>query len=99
MASIDIQHSVSIRSGFRIELGTIAMDASYPTNGESLSPGGDRGWWKAFVAPSAGYVPSWDAAAQKLKVYRQSAATGALTEVPNATDLSAVSFDVIGFRS
>jgi hypothetical protein len=44
------------------------------------------------VRPAGGYVPAWDKAAGVVRAYQQSAATGALTEVPNTTDLSAVNF-------
>jgi hypothetical protein len=44
------------------------------------------------VRPAAGYVPVWDKASGLVLAYQQSAATSALTEVPNATNLSAVNF-------
>jgi hypothetical protein len=67
------------------------FSASYPTGGEVWSPGAGILGSPAFVVlpiPKAGYVFEFDYAAGKLKAYRQTAATGPLVEVPNATDLS-----------
>lgn len=79
---------------------TVAWDSSYPTGGESLTPG-DCGlvssisdgeyWIEAW--PSKGYVPEYDKANKKMKLYWANypgAAAGALVEVTNATDVSAI---------
>lgn len=53
---------------------------------------------KAVVAlDGQGYVLGWDVADSKLKVYygNYDAADGALIEVPNATDLSGVTFTLL----
>jgi hypothetical protein len=42
-----------------------------------------------------GYVPSFNSSTKKLAMYQQSAATGQLTQVPNGTDLSALSFQLL----
>ena len=77
----------------------ILMDSSYPTGGEPITGPGTRGYLSMTLAASGGYVPEWDRAAQKLKVYRQSAATAPLAEVANAVDLSAVIFRGSAIRS
>lgn len=81
-----------------IVFGTIAFDSSYPTGGEAVDAPGDSGYHHLQVGPAGGYVGYWDKANQKLIAYQQSAATSALTQVPNTTDLSAVSFPFIGLR-
>src|SRR4051812_28547200 len=98
-ATLDVQKSISLQSGLRMEVGTISGDAAYPSGGWPISPGGSTGYWKAIVQASAGYVPEYDEAAQRLKVYRQrdpAAAGGAdiaLPEVANGTNLATVSWD------
>lgn len=80
-------------------LGTVTGDSSYPSNGWALDAPGDLGYSKFIPAGGGGgYVGQWDKTNQKLKAFRQSAATSALTEVPNTTDLSAVAFDFIAVR-
>jgi hypothetical protein len=44
------------------------------------------------VRPAAGYVAAWDKAAGVVRAYQQGAGAGALTEVANGIDLSAVLF-------
>lgn len=63
-------------------------DVNYPTNGWSIS--GLGGPALAVLGELPGYLARFDQAAQKLLLYRQTAATGALVEVPNNTDLSAL---------
>src|SRR5690242_12868530 len=67
----------------------VQLDTSYPTGGYAISNAqlGFTNVRVVFVTShSGGYVYEWSAG--HLKAYRQSAATGALTEVPNATSLS-----------
>lgn len=80
-----------------IEIGTVAFDNSYPTNGEAVTFGTNmREPLGAVLAPTAGYVFEYDAANKKIKAFRQKdpAAAGgadiALPEVGNTTDLSAL---------
>jgi hypothetical protein len=92
-----------------IALGTVTMSSSYDTGGSAADFGtgfgliGIRGSsttkepTMVFLQPSAGYVPEWVASSKKVKVYRQSAASSALTEVPSTTDLSAVTFNALLF--
>lgn len=75
--------------------GTVTFDSSYPTGGEAVvvsDLGLTRLDWLS-VSAGNGYLPVWDGSTTSPKVlmYRQSAATGALTEVPATTDLSATS--------
>src|SRR5436853_5232818 len=85
----------AIGDGWR-NIFTIAADSSYPTGGWPLTrqtlgfaATADPAF-NAQVENSSGYVLEYDHTNQKVKAYRQTAATGALAEVPNATDLSAV---------
>lgn len=81
--------------------GTMTWDSSYPTNGEAF----------AITAPvkietidyvqsnGGGYVGEWVKSTQKLKAMygdNNNAADGPLIEVPNATDLSAISMPFFG---
>lgn len=78
-------------------LGEFALDSSYPTGGYDISA-----LFSEFNAESsntnivilvgsrAGYVFDVDFTNKKLLAYRQTAATGALAEVANAVNLSAV---------
>lgn len=98
-ATLIEEQVIPIGQGMAIVLGTVAMDNSYATGGEALDAPGDRGYAKfALAGGGGGYVGQWDKAAQKVMAYRQTAATGALAEVPNTTDLAAVTFDFIAIR-
>lgn len=73
----------------------ITFDNSYVTGGEQISLSAlglgfaDR---ITISNPGQGYLCRWDGSrtAPKLLLYRQTAATGALVEVPNTTDVSTV---------
>ena len=74
-------------------IGTITFAGAdtYTTNGFDVSaqiPGSVE--YEDAKADSDGYVVRY-AGAGKFKLFRQTAATGALVEVPNATDVSAAS--------
>jgi len=73
---------------------SVAADNSYPTGGWALAKS-TLGYaatndpeFNVQAENSAGYVLEYDHTNSKLKAYRQTAATGALAEVPNTTDLS-----------
>jgi hypothetical protein len=76
--------------------GTVAFDASYPTGGEAFSKSAIG--LPATIAdirfdPSAGYVPVYDYANDKVLVYwgdNNNASDGPLVEVASTTDLSAL---------
>jgi hypothetical protein len=73
--------------------GTIAFASgdTYTTGGFDVSaqiPGSTE--YEIAVGSSAGYLVHY-AGGGKFQLFRQTAATGALVEVPNATDVSAAS--------
>lgn len=75
--------------------GTIAFDSSYPTNGESLpvSQIGLQTVDKMFIPSYKGYTFEWDGTNKKVKAYYADYSVntdGALIEVANAGDLSAL---------
>ena len=83
-----------IKDNLRIVEGTFAFDNSYPTGGETLT-GLAAELERASVvvfSNTAGYYLDWDAANQKVIAYygNYDAADGVLIQVPNTTDLSAV---------
>jgi hypothetical protein len=72
------------------EIAFLAAD-TYPTGGFDVSgqiPGSVE--YESAVGSSKGYLVHY-AGAGKFMLFRQTAATGALVEVPNATDVSAAS--------
>lgn len=79
----------------KVLTGTFDFDSSYPTGGEACDlsqyfKGDPLG---AIFAPKAGYVFEYDATNKKVKAYYadyDAAADGALIEVANTTNLSAV---------
>lgn len=87
--------------------GTIAFDASYPTNGELLllSQIGLSSVDQMKLFPYKGYVFEWDNTNKKIKVYygdNNNASDGPLVEVPNTTDISTldlVPFEAVGDES
>lgn len=73
---------------------TVAFDSSYPTGGEAIDAAGNRQFSSVWaVGGTGGYSFSWDRANQKLLAYysdNNNAADSAQIEVPNTTDLSAL---------
>jgi hypothetical protein len=98
MATLTEEKVIPLGQSEAVVLGTILMDSSYATGGEAIDAPGDLGYERWHAGASGGYVPFWDKANQKIMVYRQSAATSALTEVPPTTDLSAVTFYFTAYR-
>src|SRR4051812_13652486 len=83
--------AIPIGQGQALCFGTLLFDSSYPTGGEVIDATGDLGYSDFWITgTSSGYLASWAPSTQALIMYQQSAATSALTQVPNATDLSAV---------
>jgi hypothetical protein len=78
----------------RMIVGTVDFDSSYPTGGEvfDLSVIGAKSLYALMPLPKGGYVFEWNGnvTAPKILAYRQTAATSALVEVPNGTNLSTV---------
>lgn len=83
----------------------VTLSASYATGGDTvdfttLGLIGTRGIALVLAAPTnAGYVAWFDQTNKKVKMFQQSAATGALTEVPAATNLSAVVVRCVVFHA
>ena len=73
---------------------SIAFDASYPNpGGEAIDVAKNTRIDQMLISPSGGYVFEWDAANQKIKAYygdNNNAADGPLVEVPDTTNLSAL---------
>lgn len=80
----------------KIAVIDVTLSSSYATNGDTvdfttLGLVGTRGIAGVLAVPeNAGYVAWYDRTNKKIKMFQQSAATGALTEVPPTTNLSAV---------
>jgi hypothetical protein len=102
MAAVFTETSrIDLGSGNLLITGTLAMDSSYPTNGEALDlsgyfPGGSLWLFSADLVSSAGYLLAHDGgtpADGKIEVYYMdydAVADGVPVEIPNATDLSAI---------
>lgn len=92
MATLTETSAMSLGQSKALCFGTFAFDSSYPTGGEAFDAAGDVGYDNLWVtSTAAGYLATLDKTNQKIIMYQQSAATSALTEVPNATNLSTVS--------
>lgn len=92
-AVVTVNRSIELGGTDKLYVGTIAMDSSYPTGGEALDASGNEQLDYVFCSHSGGYSFHWDAANQKLLVYYadyDAVADGALIQVPNTTDLSAL---------
>jgi len=85
---------------------TVVLDSSYPTGGYTglaakLTAAASRTpTIIALFAQSSGYVAHWDYANSKLMVYHadyDAVADGPLIQVPDATDLSAVTLSLVVF--
>lgn len=93
-ASVAISFGPEVPGSRKEVFGVITFDSSYATGGEAVTLaqlGVNRLDWLQVTA-GAGYLPVWDGSSTTPKVllYRQTAATGALVEVPNTTDVSTV---------
>lgn len=84
--------------GLAVRTRLISFDSSYPTGGESLTAA-DLGFEDnaanliVLVPSKSGYVFEYDGANAKIKAYygdNNNASDGPLIEVPNTTDLSAI---------
>lgn len=78
----------------------VTMSSSYATGGDTFDFATigaiGRQPTAVLTSGSAGYVAEYDLANKKMKAYRQSAATSALTE-PNGVDLHLVVFRCVVF--
>lgn len=92
-ASVAITYGPEVAGNRKTVIGVITFDSSYATGGEAVTLtqlGLTRLDWLELNA-GIGYLPTWDGSATTPKVllYRQTAATNALIEVPSTTDMSA----------
>lgn len=84
---------------------TVVLDSSYPTGGYTGLADKIKGATNrtptiiGVASQSSGYVAYWDYTNSKLMLYygNYDAADGVLIEVPNATDLSAVTLSLLVF--
>lgn len=102
MAAVFTETSrIDLGNGNLLVTGTLAMDSSYPTGGETLDVssyfgGGNLYFVAISPGTSGGYILASDGgttSAQKIKAYYcdyDAVADGALIQVANATDLSAI---------
>jgi hypothetical protein len=94
-----IEHSLALH----MAIINVTMSSSYASGGDACDFQNALGLLNranpvfVIVAPSAGYVAEWDSVNKKMLVYRQSAATSALTE-PTGVNLSAVTFKCLVFH-
>lgn len=107
-ATIALVHSEvpnSHMSNARVVMIAMTPDNSYPTGGYSM-PAGSFGLTQIYqvhcsvrgstTAANAGYVAAYDYTNAKVQLFRQSAATGPLTEVNNTNNtLTAVVIDLL----
>lgn len=104
MAAVTLNQQTPAKGAFRPAFanghhktvsGTFAFDASYPTGGESISDitAQFRTCQGIVFQPKGGYVFDADISNNKVIAYRadyDAAADGPLVQVPNTTDLSAL---------
>ena len=98
--TVTVDTGYPVRVGKRkFSTGTIAFDASYPTNGEAITPA-NLGFNAGGVIDSlqliggkGGYIGDFDKANSKILMYygdNNAGADGPLIEFPNATSLAAL---------
>jgi hypothetical protein len=92
--SVEVKGTFEIGGSKRLFWGKATMSSSYATNGDTVDAPGDLGYEFAQMT-GEGYVLKFDQPTQKVKAFRQTAATSALVEVPNTTNLSAVVADFL----
>lgn len=93
MAAVTVNRSIELGGTDKLYVGTIAFDSSYPTGGEALDATANEQLDYVFCTHQGGYSFAWDAANQKLLAYYcdyDAGADGPLIQVPNTTDLSAL---------
>lgn len=93
-ATATVVKKFSLGGTANLYVGTIAFDSSYPTGGEAIDiSSGNETLEFVHAQIEGGYAFSWDKANQKLIAWYgdyNNASDGVLIEVPNATDLSAL---------
>lgn len=100
-ASVSITTGPEVPGNRKMVMGTITLDSSYVTGGEpvTLAQLGLSRLDFLNVSAGVGYLPAWDGSVTtpKILVYRQTAATSALIEVPNTTDVSTVTVRFLAY--
>lgn len=86
--------------GCRQNVVDLTFSSSYATNGDVLPSNAALGLDNSLDhidagATIGGYAIAFDPTNRKLKLFRQTAATSALIEVPNATNVSAETVRVV----
>lgn len=98
-ATTTINTGPEVPGNRKITTATVTFDSSYATGGEAITLI-DLGLLRLdhlVVDAGAGYLAKWDGSttAPKILLYRQTAATSALVEVPSTTDVSTISVKVL----
>lgn len=92
LEAVDTMQFFTGRNG-KIQFGSLAFDSSYPTGGESMTFPGFFNVAIVLIEPSAGYIFQYDYTNSKVLAYYadyDAVADGALIQVANTTDLSAL---------
>ena len=102
-ASVSVKKT-GVAGDLRMVIADVTLDSSYPANGYVLAAsdfgqkGGTIQTMTSAGSTRGGYSVAWDDVNSKLKAFRQSAATSALTE-PTGVNLSAEVVRVIAYIS
>lgn len=95
-ATVTLENTVEIGGSVKLYSGTIALDASYPTGGETIDVSGNERFDTLITSSTSGYVFSFVPSSQKLLAYvtkdpgDAGGANVVLQQVADTTDLSAV---------
>lgn len=92
-ATVTIERDIAIGQTEHLYELKIAFDSSYPTGGETVDVALNSRFSRVNAQPTSGYVFQFDPATQKLLAYygdNNNAADGPLIQVPDTTDLSAL---------
>jgi len=92
-SSAGVEFERGVPGDMQYRVFEITFDSSYPTGGESMTAA-DIGFSKiefiTFAGGDGGYVFDYDFANSKVIVYRSAGSAAALGQVPNTTNLSAI---------
>jgi len=100
-ASVAIKNRIKFGNAYAV-IADVTFDSSYATGGEEVKPAqlGLRNVFLVQAGNSGGYAFEYDYTNTKLKAYygdNDSASDGPLVEVPNATNLSAVTARIVAY--
>src|SRR5688500_12362976 len=91
--TISVTRDIPIGDTAHLYEGTLSWDDSYPTGGESFNVTGNEKFSTVIFGHKGGYTFEWDEANQKVIAYyvdNDAGADSAQIQVPNTTDLAAV---------